>query len=94
MRNYQLAVTQVMRTTPRAAMEVLLGLTPLHVVTEAEAGIYRLTCSHQWKPKSTNFCHVRKSRTMEHEPILQRGTDRMILRRAYHKPLMVKFPEK
>jgi len=31
---------------------------------------------------------------MEHEPILQRGTDRMILRYAYHKRFMVKFPEK
>jgi hypothetical protein len=89
-----MAVTQVMRTTPTAAMEVLLGLTPLHVVTEAETGIYRLICSHKWKPKSTNFCHARKSRAMEHEPILQRGTDRLILRYAYHKPFIVKFPEK
>jgi len=31
---------------------------------------------------------------MEHEPILQRGTDRMIPRYAYHKPFIVKFPEK
>jgi len=75
-------------------MEVLLGLTPLHVVTEAEAGIYRLMCSHQWKHKSTNFCHARKSRAMEHEPILQKGTDRMILRYAYHKEFMVEFSEK
>ena len=51
-----------MRTTPTAATEVLLGLTPLHVLTEAEAGIYRLMCSHQWKPKSTNFCPARKSK--------------------------------
>jgi hypothetical protein len=93
-RNYQLAVTQVMMTTPTAAMEVLLGLTPPHVVIAAEAGIYRLMCSHQWKPKSTKFCHARKTRAMQHTPILQTGTDRMILRYAYHKPFMVKFPEK
>jgi hypothetical protein len=31
---------------------------------------------------------------MEHKPILQMGTDRMILRYAYHRPFMVKFPEK
>jgi hypothetical protein len=31
---------------------------------------------------------------MEHEPILQMGTDRMILRHAHHKPFTVKFPDK
>ena len=31
-----LAVTGVMKTTPTAAMEVLLGLPFLHVMTEAE----------------------------------------------------------
>jgi hypothetical protein len=38
-----LAIMGVMKTTPTAAMEVLLGLLPLHVVIEAEAqaGIYR-----------------------------------------------------
>jgi hypothetical protein len=47
---------------PTTAIEVLLGLPPLHVITEAEAqaGIYRLTCSQQWKPKSTNFGHARQ----------------------------------
>jgi hypothetical protein len=39
-----LAITGVMKTTPTAAMEVLLGLPPLHVIiaSEAQAGIYRL----------------------------------------------------
>jgi hypothetical protein len=52
-----------MKTTPAAAMEVLLGLTPLHMMIEAEAqaGIYRLKCNQQWKPKSTNFGHTKKS---------------------------------
>ena len=42
--------------------EVLLGLPPLHVTTEAEAqvGIYILTCTHQWRPKYTNFSHTKK----------------------------------
>ena len=85
-----------MRITPTAAMEVFLGLPPRHakIEAEAQAGIYRQMGSHQWKPKSTNFCHARKSRAMEHEPILWKGTDRMILRYAYHKPFMVKSPEK
>jgi hypothetical protein len=44
-----LDITGAMKTTPRAAMEVLLGLPPLHVVIEVEAqtGIYRLMCNQQ-----------------------------------------------
>ena len=39
-----LAITGAMKTIPTAATEVLLGLPPLHLMTEAEvqAGIYRL----------------------------------------------------
>jgi hypothetical protein len=54
-----------------AAMEVLLGLPPLHVMNEVEAqmGIYRLMCTQQWRPKSTNSGHTNKSQDMEHEHI-------------------------
>jgi hypothetical protein len=93
-----LAITGAMKMTPTAAMEVLLGLHPLHVMTEAEAkaGIYRLICNQQWKPKSTNFGHTKKSRDMQHEPILEMGSDRMLPRyvRVYHRPFTVKFPDK
>jgi hypothetical protein len=43
-------------------MEVFLGLLPLSVIIEAEAqaGICRLMCSQQWKPKFTNFRQARK----------------------------------
>jgi hypothetical protein len=36
-------------------VEVLLGLPPLCVLTEAEAlaGVYRLWCTQQWRPQST-----------------------------------------
>jgi hypothetical protein len=85
-----------MKTTPTAAMEVLLGLPPLLVITkaEAEAGIHRLMCNQNRKPKSTNFGHTKKSRDMEHEPILEKGSDSMVPRYAYHKPFTVKFPDK
>jgi hypothetical protein len=42
----------------------------------------------------TNFGHSKKSQDMENERILQMGLDRMILRCAHHKPLMVNFPDK
>jgi hypothetical protein len=57
-----LAIMGVMKTTSTAAMEVLLGLPPLHVVTEAEvqAGIYRLMCNQQWRPRSTNYVTLKR----------------------------------
>jgi hypothetical protein len=83
-----LALTGAMTMTPTAAIEVLLGLPPLHVIIEADAqtGIYRFTCNQQWRPKSTNYGHVETSRDMDHKPIFLMGTDEMIQRYAYHKP--------
>jgi len=50
-----LAITGAMRMIPTAPVVVLLGFLPLHVLpeVEAQAGIYRPTCNHQWKLKST-----------------------------------------
>jgi hypothetical protein len=48
-------------------------------------------CNQQWKPKSTIFGHAGKSQNMEHEPFLQVEDETNI---SYHKPLMVKFPDK
>jgi hypothetical protein len=72
-------------------MKVLLGLPPLHVMieVEAQAGIYRLTCTQEWRPNSTNFGHTKKSWDMEHKPIREPGSDRMLLRYAHHTPFMV-----
>jgi len=74
-----LAITETMRMAPTVTMEVLLGLHPLHVMTEADApvGIYRLMCTQQCRLTSTNFGHAGKSQDMEYEPILQMGNDRM-----------------
>jgi hypothetical protein len=81
-----LAITEVMKMAPTAAMDILLGLPPLHVMieVEAQAGIYKLMCNQQWKPKS-NFGHTKKSQEMEHKPSLQTGSDGMIPRYVYHK---------
>jgi hypothetical protein len=44
-----LGITGAMRTTPTAAMEVLIGFPPLHLQVEAESkiGYYRLRCNEQ-----------------------------------------------
>jgi hypothetical protein len=44
-----------MRMTPTAGMEVVLGLPPMHAITELEtqAVIYRLMCNRKCNLKST-----------------------------------------
>jgi len=71
-----LAIIGVTMVTSKVAMGFLLGLPPLHVITEVKAhGVtYIITCNHQRKPKSTNYGHTETSRDMEHEPILLTGT--------------------
>jgi hypothetical protein len=91
-----LGITGAMRTAPTAAIEVLLGLPPLHLQLEAEARaeIYRFHCSEQWKPKSKGFGHAYMTQDMEREPILQTGTDKMIPRHMYGKAFTVRFPDR
>jgi hypothetical protein len=74
-----LGITGVIRIAPTAAIEVLLGLPPLHLQLEAETrgGTYRLYCSDQWKPKSEGLGHAYMTQYMKEEPILQMGTDRI-----------------
>jgi hypothetical protein len=52
-----LAITEEMKTAPTAAIDVLIGLLPLHLQMEARArtDIYRLYCSDQLKPKYEGF---------------------------------------
>lgn len=38
--------------------------------------------------------HTKNSWDMKHEPICKMGSDRMLLSYAYHKPCIVKLPEK
>jgi ribonuclease HI len=88
-----LGITGAIKTTPTAAMEVLLGLPPLHLQVEPEAmiGSYRLRCNEQWKPKSEGLGHAHMARDMEKEPILQRGSDKMILIHVYDNPSLSDF---
>jgi hypothetical protein len=91
-----LGITGAMRTAPTAAIEALLGLSPMHLQLEAEAraGIYRPHCSEQWKPKSKGFGHAYMTQDMKKEPILQMGTDKIIPRHVYDKAFTVRFPDR
>jgi hypothetical protein len=63
--------------TPTAAIKAFLGLSPLHLHLEAEAkaGIYRLDCNDQRKPKSEGFVHADMTWKLVREPILHMGTE-------------------
>jgi hypothetical protein len=90
-----LGIAGAMRTAPTAAMEVLLGLPPLHLQmgVEARRGNYKLRCNEQWKPKSEGFGQAYLTRDMESEPILQMGSDKMTLRHVYENPT-IRFPDR
>jgi hypothetical protein len=62
-----LGITVAMSTAPTDAMEVLLGLPPLHlqVVAEVKIGNYRLHCNDQWKHKSEGFGHAYMTQDMK-----------------------------
>jgi hypothetical protein len=62
-----LGITEEMRTAPTAAMEDLLGLSPLHLQVEAKAriGNYRLRCNDQWKPKSEDSVYAYMTQDMK-----------------------------
>jgi hypothetical protein len=71
-----LGIAEAKKTTPTAAVEVFLGLLPLHLKTqnEALAGIYWLSSNEKQKPKSLGYEHVSKAWDTMREPILQTGT--------------------
>lgn len=85
-----------MRTTPIAAIEVLLGLLPLHVINEveAQAAIYRLTCNLQLKPKFTNYGYTKNLGKWSRNLSYLMETDKMLPRYAYHKSFKVQLPDK
>jgi ribonuclease HI len=88
-----LGITVAIRTSPTAALEIILEPPPLHLQLEAEAraGIYRLLCSDLLKPGSNKFGHVHISQDMEKEPIIQMGSEKIFLKYVYEKPFTVRF---
>jgi hypothetical protein len=71
-----LGITEAMRTAQAAAIDVFLGIPPLHLQLEGEARaeIYRHLCSDQWKHKTEVFGQAYVTQVMKMEPILQIGT--------------------
>jgi hypothetical protein len=91
-----LGIMGAMRSTPTAAMEVLLGQPPLHLQMEAEAkvGNYRLRCSEQWRPESEGFGQAYMIQDMKKEPILLMGADKMIPKHVYDKNFKIRLSDR
>jgi len=83
-----------MKMTPTVVLEVVLELPTLHVITWRPR--WGFTNKSVTNSADLNPLTMVTSQTldMKHEPILQMGLDKMLLRYAYHKPFMVKFPNK
>lgn len=82
-----------MRTTPVAAMGVLLEVEPLHlaVVAAAAAAAYRLRCIGAWKERSR---HSRLPVGLLSDPIFEMRQDRMGVPRNFGKCYKVVFPSR
>jgi len=61
------------------------------IKAEAQAGIDRLMCSQQWKPKSTNLIVLKNLDTCSMNPSYRWELTES--KCTYHKPFMVKFPD-
>jgi hypothetical protein len=66
----------------------------LKIEAEAQVGIYRLSCNVQLRPKSLWYRHMSRAQDMMRKPILQMGTDKMTPRYAFHKPFLVRLPDR
>ena len=74
-----LYITGAMRTTPTAAIELLLGLPPLQVVIQQSAmsACYRLQATGQWVNSTIGHAGIRK-KMIQNMPSLQSRSDRII----------------
>jgi hypothetical protein len=55
---------------------------------------FRLYRSDKWKLISEGFGQAYMTQGMTEEPILQMGTNKLILRHVYDKPFTVRFPDR
>jgi hypothetical protein len=69
---------------------------PLHLQLEAQARaeIYRLYCGDQRKHKSEGYVNAYVCHGIKREPILQKGTNKMILRYVYDQSFTIRFPDR
>ncbi|XP_018303554.1 uncharacterized protein [Mycetomoellerius zeteki] len=79
------------RTTPVAAMGVLLGIEPLHLAIVAAAAVtaYRLKCEGKWMSGVT---HIQLPRELQMETVFDMRQDRMPIRRDFDRSYKIYIP--
>ncbi|XP_063379410.1 uncharacterized protein LOC134666190 [Cydia fagiglandana] len=89
-----MAITGAFRTTPTAAMEVLLDLSPLHLVIQSEArkSLHRLTLTGLWSDSKPKTKHTNMECDNFMERITNMGCDKMQPKFVFHKNFNVKIP--
>ncbi|XP_036138900.1 uncharacterized protein LOC118644432 [Monomorium pharaonis] len=82
-----------MRTTPVAAMGMLLGIEPLDrvVVAAAAAAAYRLRCESRWR---AGALHTRFPEGILSGPIFAMGQDRRPVIRTFERRYKISFPKR
>ncbi|XP_011698268.1 PREDICTED: uncharacterized protein LOC105456144 [Wasmannia auropunctata] len=82
-----------MRTTPVAAMGLLLGIEPFHlsIVAAAAATAYRLKCGNKWTVAVT---HTRFPRELLAGAVFEMGQDRMPVRHDFSRSFRIFIPSR
>ncbi|XP_061729791.1 uncharacterized protein LOC133534609 [Cydia pomonella] len=89
-----MAITGAFRTTPTAAMEVLLDLPPLHLVIQSEArkSLHRLALTGLWSDSKPKTKHTNMECDNFMERITNMGCDKMQPKFVFRKNFEVKVP--
>jgi len=90
-----LLITGAMRSTPTAAMEVLLGLPPLHIVAKAEAMAccQRLEAAGQWRRRTSGHGSVREG-LLRVIPSARQESDYQVSKFKFERGYELSIPER
>ncbi|XP_028161440.1 uncharacterized protein LOC114353581 [Ostrinia furnacalis] len=89
-----LAITSAFRTTPTAALEIILGLPPLHLALEVDArkALHRLKGAGLWSTSKPCTKHTRMGSDPQLDAIMDMGCDTMQPRYMFSKDFKVSIP--
>lgn len=92
----ELAITGAMRTTPTAAMNMLLGLPPLSITIEAVATLsaHRLACLGLWCDYETKTGHKSLNTFLTREKDSWKNTDRIVCQYFFDPPFKVEIKDR
>jgi hypothetical protein len=90
-----LGTTGAITTTPTAAMETILNLTPLdiYICGVARMGAYRLQITESWRPTFTSKGHTRITDKIQNDTLLM-TSDTMVKKHSFARPLEVLIDER